>query len=63
MSITKAIQNLERRFDAKAERFLWRHPILGFFSIFIGMPALVLSGVCVSTILTTFPIAWLMGWL
>ncbi len=61
MSITKAIQNLERRFDAKAERFLWRHPFLGFFSIFIGMPALVLAGVCVSTILTTFPFVWLMG--
>ncbi len=63
MSITKAIQNLERRFDAKAERFLWRHPFLGFFSIFIGMPAFVLAGVCVSTTLVLFPIAWLMGWL
>ncbi len=63
MSITKAIQNLERRFDAKAERFLWRHPILGFFSIFIGIPALVLTGVCVSTTLVLFPIVWLMGWL
>ncbi len=61
MSIPKTIQNLERRFDTKVERFLWRHPILGFFSIFIGIPALVLAGVCVGTILVAFPIAWFMG--
>ena len=63
MRMTKSIQNLERGFDAKAERFLWRHPILGFFSIFIGMPLLTLAGVCASTVLVVFPIGWLLGWL
>lgn len=63
MRMTRSIQNLERGFDARAERFLWHHPVLGFFSIFIGMPLLTLAGVCASTVLVVFPIGWLLGWL
>lgn len=47
----------------KAERFIWHHPLLGFFFIFIGMPLFVLLGVCISTIVIAFPMAWLFGWL
>ena len=63
MSITNAARRFEQRFDAKAERFIWHHPLLGFFFIFIGMPLFVLLGVCISTIVIAFPIAWLFGWL
>ena len=38
MSITNAARRFEQRFDAKAERFIWHHPLLGFISIFVGMP-------------------------
>lgn len=41
MSITNAARRFEQRFDAKAERFIWHHPLLGFISIFVGMPLLV----------------------
>ena len=61
MSITNAARRFEQRFDAKAERFIWHHPLLGFFFIFIGMPLFVLLGVCISTIVIAFPMAWLFG--
>ena len=63
MSITNAARRFEQRFDAKAERFIWHHPLLGFFFIFIGMPLFVLLGVCISTVVIAFPMAGLFGWL
>lgn len=63
MLLPESIQRVECEFDRKAERFLWQHPVLGFFSVFIGMPVLVLICVCVGTAVISFPIAWLMGWL
>lgn len=63
MSIAKTIRKYERRFDAKAENFMWRHPLLGVFLIFVGMPMLVLLCVCISTVVVAFPMAWLFGWL
>lgn len=63
MSITNAARRFEQRFDAKAERFIWHHPLLGFISIFVGMPLLVLACVCISTIVIVFPMEWLLGWL
>lgn len=63
MSITNAARRFEQRFDAKAERFIWYHPLLGFISIFVGMPLLVLACVCIGTIVIGFPMAWLLGWL
>lgn len=62
MSIARTIRKYERRFDAKAEIFIWRHPLLGFFLIFVGMPLFVLFCVCVSTVVIAFPMAWLLGW-
>lgn len=63
MSITKSIRKFEREFDLRAEQFFWRHPFLGFLSIFVGMPILVLMCVCVSTTVIAFPIAWMLGYL
>lgn len=63
MKITKAIRRLEYELDSKIERFVWRHPIFGFFSIFVGMPLFVLTCVCISTVLIAFPITWFLGWL
>ena len=60
MSITNAARRFEQRFDAKAERFIWHHPLLGFISIFVGMPLLVLACVCISTIVIAFPIVVVM---
>ena len=46
MSIIKAIKKCEYDFEVRAEKFLWHHPVLGFFSIFVGMPLIVLCAVC-----------------
>ena len=45
MSITNAARRFEQRFDAKAERFIWHHPLLGSISIFVWN-ALTGFGVC-----------------
>ena len=50
MSIIKAIKKCEYDFEVRAEKFLWHHPVLGFFSIFVGMPLIVLCAVCAITI-------------
>ena len=63
MSIIKSIRKFERIFDIKAEKFMWRHPFIGFFSIFIGMPIFILVCVCISTIAIVFPMAWIFGWM
>lgn len=57
MSIIKAIKKCEYDFEVRAEKFLWHHPVLGFFSIFVGMPLIVLCAVC------AFPMSLLFGWI
>lgn len=63
MKITKAIQKWEREFDRRTEQFIWNHPLLGFLSIFVGMPLFILICVCISTAAIAFPMAWILGWL
>lgn len=63
MSITNAVRRFEQRFDAKAEHFIWHHPLLGFISIFVGVPLLVLACVCIGTMVIAFPMTGLLGWL
>ena len=63
MSITNAVRRFEQRFDAKAERFIWHHPLLGFISIFVGVPLLVLACVCIGTMVIAFPMTGLLDWL
>lgn len=63
MSIAKNIRKYEHKLDVKAENFIWHHPLLGFFLIFVGMPLLVLLCVCISTVVIAFPTAWVLGWL
>ena len=57
MSITNEKRRFEQRFAAKAERFIWHHPLLGFISILVEMPLLILACVCISTIVIAFPMA------
>ena len=58
MSIIKAIKKCEYDFEVRAEKFL-----LGFFSIFVGMPLIVLCAVCAITIVFAFPMSLLFGWI
>lgn len=63
MNLMKSIRRAEHAFDARAEKFIWKHPFLGFLALFVGMPVFILVCVCISTVVLTFPAAWLFGWL
>lgn len=54
---------LEQRFDRCAERFAFHHPCAALFAMFIGIPVLILLAVTASTLILSFPMAYLFGWL
>ena len=62
MHITKKIQKAERRFDTRAEWFLWHHPVLGYLFVLIGMPLLVLLCVCAGALLRIMPLSGRLGY-
>lgn len=62
-SFMKSIRRLEAKFDHKAERFVFHHPYLGFFAMFLIMPILILATVAAITMLIALPTAFLFGWM
>lgn len=44
-AIFKAIHEFDKRIEARAEHFAFKHPYLSFFAVFIGMPICVLAAV------------------
>ena len=63
VSIAKTVRRWERGIDSRAEKFVWKHPVLGFLSVFVGMPLLILACVCLSTVMIVFPMAWVLEWI
>lgn len=63
MTIIQTIRKYEHEFDLRAERFLWKHPFLGFLFIFVGMPIFILICVCISTTIIALLMAWLFNFL
>lgn len=61
--IFKTIRELDKRIEAHAERFTFKHPYLSFFALFIGMPICILATVFFFTVIITIPIALICGWL
>lgn len=49
MHILYSIKKFGNLFDTKAERLMFRHPLLGFFAMFVGVPAFVLLAVGISS--------------
>ena len=62
-AIFQAIHEFDKRIDARAEHFAFKHPYLSFFAVFIGMPICVLVAVFFFTVIITVPIALIFGWL
>lgn len=54
---------IEQRFDYCAERFAFYHPYAALLAMFIGIPVLILLAVTASTLILSFPMAYLFGWL
>ena len=63
MGIRKQLRKFELKFDRSAEKVIWHHPILGYFLLFAVMPILVLACVCLFTMMITYPMALIFGWL
>lgn len=53
-AIFKNIHELDKRIEAHAEHFAFKHPYLSFFALFIGMPICVLPAVFFSQSLLRF---------
>ena len=51
--------HFERMCDGLVEHFLLQHKILGFLLIFIGMPLVTLSAVCICSTVLVLP--WRLG--
>ena len=62
-TIFKAIHEFDKRIEARAERFAFKHPYLSFFAVFIGIPICILAAVFFLTVIIMFPIALIFGWL
>lgn len=56
------IAQLEQRIDATMERLIFRHKVLGFLVVFVGMPLVTLVAVCACTTAIVFPLAMVLGW-
>ena len=44
-AIFKAIHEFDKRIEARAEHFAFKHPYLSFFAVLIGMPIFALVAV------------------
>ena len=62
-AIFQATHEFDKRIDARAEHFAFKHPYLSFFAVLIGMPIFALVAVFFFTVIITVPIALIFGWL
>lgn len=62
-AVFKTIHALDKRIEAHAEHFSFKHPYISFFALFIGVPICVLAAVFFFTVIFTVPIALAFGWL
>lgn len=60
-SFFKSLRHIGTKFDAKAERFVFRHPHAAVFTMFIVLPVFILAAVSLLTMLVTLPVALLFG--
>ena len=61
-AIFKAIHEFDKRIEARAEHFAFKHPYLSFLR-YISVADCVLVAVFFFTVIITIPIALIFGWL
>ena len=52
----------EERFDRRAGDFASHHPVMAFWTMFVGIPLFILMTVSASTLVLTLPFAMVFGW-
>lgn len=62
-AIFKSIQKFENHFDKYAKSFVFYHPYLAFFAMFIGLPIFILFSVSFCTTLIALPLSLIFGWI
>lgn len=62
-AIFKTIHELDKRIEIHAENFVFKHPYISVFALFIGTPLCVLAAMFFFTVIITVPIALILGWL
>jgi hypothetical protein len=62
-AIKKCVSRFENQIDTSMERFIFHHRILGFMTIFIGMPLLALAAVCLCTMCIMLLFAAVLDWM
>ena len=51
------------QFDDAMEQYIFHHRFLGFLMVFIGMPLVTLSAVCICSTVLVLPLALAFGYL
>lgn len=59
----KTIHELDKRIEAYADHFTFKHPYISYFVLFFGIPICILTAVFFFTVIITVPIALIFGWL
>ncbi|GAA6393142.1 Uncharacterised protein [uncultured Flavonifractor sp.] len=60
-AMKKRLHHFNAWFDASLEQFMLQHKLLGFLTVFIGMPLFILAAVFICTIGIVLPMAWIFG--
>ena len=61
-AILRAFREAEERFDRRAEYFASHHPVMAFWTMFVGIPLFIRKTVSASTLVLTIPFAMVFGW-
>ena len=61
-AILRSFREAEERFDRRAEYFASHHPVMAFWTMFVGIPLFILLTVSASTLVLTLPFAMVFGW-
>lgn len=59
--LLKRLSRLEAQMDNAIEKFLFHHHVWGFLMIFIGIPLITLTAVCLFTAAIVFPLGVFSG--
>ena len=62
-AMKKRLHHFNAWFDASLEQFMLQHKLLGFLTVFIGMPLVTLSAVCICSTVLVLPLALAFGYL
>ena len=61
--LLKKIHEIDKRLESRADHFSFKHLVLSFFAVFVGMPICILAAVFFFTVIIVVPIALIFGWL